>query len=196
MGVLRDIISIFIYVCQEKENRSGVISVQIIDKSSGKLTKSNINNRGYNKYLKMEGNVKISIDKEKFELDGKWDGLKGYIANTNLSSKEVIENYGYLWKIEKAFRISKHDLKIRPIYHRLKKRIEAHILINFVSYKIFKELERQLKEKKSDLSPQKAIEIAKTIYSVKVRIPNTKESIKKTLILNKEQKLLVKLFEF
>jgi hypothetical protein len=57
-------------------------------------------------------------------------------------------------------------------------------------------LERQLKEKKSDLSPEKAIEIAKTIYSMKVRIPNTKDTLRKTLILNDEQKNLADLFGF
>ena len=161
---------------------------------SGKLTKSNINNRGYNKYLKMEGNVKISIDKDKFLADAKWDGLKGYISNTNLSKDQIIENYSHLWKIEKAFRISKHDLKIRPIYHRLQRRIEAHITINFVAYKVYKELERQLKEKGSNLSPEKIIDIVKTIYSVKVRIPNTNEYMTKTILLNDEQKSLAKLF--
>lgn len=163
---------------------------------TGKLTKSSINNRGYNKYLKLDGDVKISIDNEKFEADAKWDGLKGYLTNTNLSKDEIIENYSHLWKIEKAFRISKHDLRIRPIYHRLQRRIEAHITINFAAYKIYKELERQLNEKNSDLSPEKAIEIAKTIYSVELRVPNTAEIIKKTLILNEEQQNLVNLFNF
>ena len=163
---------------------------------SGKLTKTNINNRGYNKYLKIEGNVKISIDKEKFEADAKWDGLKGYITNSNLTKDEIIENYSHLWKIEKAFRISKHDLKIRPIYHRLQRRIEAHITINFAAYKVYKELERQLKEKKADISPEKAIDIAKTIYSISIQNPITKITEERTLILNDEQKYLANLFKF
>ena len=94
---------------------------------SGKLTKQNINNRGYNKYLKMEGEISISIDEEKFKSDQKWDGLKGYITNCNLAPSVIIENYKNLWQIEKAFRMSKTDLKIRPIYHRVRKRIVAHI---------------------------------------------------------------------
>ncbi len=48
---------------------------------------------GYNKYLKLEGNINLSIDKEKFENDAKWDGLKGYIINTDLSEKEIVANY-------------------------------------------------------------------------------------------------------
>lgn len=163
---------------------------------SGKLTKSSINNRGYNKYLNLDGELKVSIDKTKFELDAKWDGLKGYITNAKLSKDEILENYSHLWKIEKAFRIAKTDLKIRPIYHRVQRRIEAHICIAFVAYKLYKELERQLKKKKSILSPEKAINIAKTIYAVKIKHPITKEITYLTHIKNEEQKNLAKLFNF
>jgi transposase len=162
--------------------------------NNGKLTKANINNRGYNKYLKLEGSVSIFIDEEKVEADSKWDGLKGYLTNTTLSKDAIIDNYSQLWKIEKAFRITKTDLKIRPIYHFKSRRIEAHICISFAAYKVYKELERQLKEKQSLLSPEKAIEIAKTIYSITLTTPQTKERITKTLILNNEQKNLMTLF--
>ena len=179
---------------KDKHNRErGLLKLEKRIKS-GKLTKSSINNRGYNKYLILDGEINISIDKKKFEQDAEWDGLKRYLTNTDLSKDKVIENYSHLWRIEKAFRVSKHDLKIRPIYHRLQRRIEAHIIINFASYKIYKELERQLKEKKSDLSPEKAIDIAKTIYSVKIRVRNSKDTITKTLILNEEQNNLSLLF--
>lgn len=162
----------------------------------GKLTKSSINNRGYNKYLQLEGNVTISVNHKKFDEDAVWDGLKGYLTNTTLTRQEIINNYGQLWKIEKAFRVSKHDLKIRPIYHRLQKRIEAHITINFVAYKVYKELERQLKLKTDNMSPEKAIDIAKSIYAIEIVDPSTGNTYKETLLLNEEQKLLAKLFEF
>ena len=161
---------------------------------SDKLTKSNINNRGYNKYLKMDGKISISIDMDKYNADGKWDGLKGYLTNTKISKEEIIENYGHLWKIEKAFRISKHDLKIRPIYHRLQRRIEVHIIINFVAYKVYKELERLLKLKNSYLSPEKAIDIAKTIYQITIK--DEQKLINHTMFLTDEQKYLALLFDF
>lgn len=161
---------------------------------TGKLTKSNINNRGYNKYLKLEGDISIAIDHQKFEADGVWDGLKGYLTNAKLSKDEIIENYGHLWQIEKAFRISKTDLKIRPIYHRLQHRIETHICISFVAYKIYKELERQLKEKQSYLSPEKAIDIARSIYQVKAK---TKDGeVTQILLITEEQRKLAQLFNF
>ncbi len=70
---------------------------------SGRLTKANINNRGYNKYLEMTGEVTISIDYRKYESDSVWDGLKGYITNSKFSGKMILENYAQLWHIEKAF---------------------------------------------------------------------------------------------
>lgn len=163
---------------------------------TGKLNKSHINNRGYNKYLKMDGEVKITLDMNKFEQDGKWDGLKGYITNTGLDKDQVIENYNNLWKIEKAFRIAKSDIKVRPVYHYKQRRIEAHISIAFVAYKVYKELERQLLEKEAKLSPQKAIEIAKGIYTVEIQLKSTGKKFRKTLLLNESQKKLAKLFDF
>jgi hypothetical protein len=51
---------------------------------SGKLTKANVNNHGYNKYLKMDGDVSVSIDMDKFNADAAWDGIKGYVTNTKV----------------------------------------------------------------------------------------------------------------
>lgn len=162
--------------------------------ANGKLTKNNINNRGYNKYLKLEGEIKITIDKAKYRDDAKWDGLKGYITNTKLSKDEIIENYKQLWKIEKAFRISKTDLRIRPIYHRLKHRIEAHICIAFCAYKIYKELERQLLEKQTGLSAEKAIDIANTIYRITINRPFSKTKESRLHLPKDEQRKLLKWF--
>lgn len=163
---------------------------------TGKLTKSSINNRGYNKYLKLEGELNVAIDRDKFEKDGKWDGLKGYLTNAKLKKEEILENYRHLWRIEKAFRVAKTDLKIRPIYHRKQKRIEAHICLTFVAYKIYKELERQLKERKSDLSPERVIEILQSIYQIEIRNPINKEHIKKTILLTDEHHYIQELFNF
>jgi transposase len=139
----------------------------------GKLTKANINSRGYNKYLKLTGDVSIEIDYSKFNNDRLWDGLKGYVTNTSLRSKQVIESYNNLWKIEKAFRISKTDLKIRPIYHRLRERIEAHICISFVSYVLYKDLERVLSIY-TTISMKKAIKQINRMQEIMIRIPGNR----------------------
>ena len=161
---------------------------------TGKLTKAQINNKGYNKFLKLTGAIEVKLDKTKVTDDKKWDGLKGYLTNTSLPKEEVIENYKHLWNIEKAFRISKNEIKIRPIYHYKNERIQAHICLSFVAYKVYKELERQLKDKEAIYSVDKAIEIAKTIYSIKAIKPSSKQNVEKVLLLNDEQKNLYKLF--
>ena len=83
-----------------------------------------------------------------------------------MSDKQEMENYKNLWHIEKAFRMSKTDLRIRPIYHRLQSRIEAHICISFKAYCIYKELERVLYKEKSTLSLKKAAEVTNNIYEI------------------------------
>ena len=155
--------------------------------NSGKLTKSNINNRGYNKYLKLQGEILIEIDYEKYKKDSEWDGLKAYVTNSNLSSKQIIENYSNLWHIEKAFRMSKTDLRIRPIYHRLHRRIEAHICISFTAYSIYKELERILYKEKSSLSLEKAKELTHNMYEITYILPESKQTKSKLLKMDDEQ---------
>jgi transposase len=163
---------------------------------TGRLTKSSINNRGYNKFLKLEGEITITIDTEKLALDANWDGLKGYITNAKLNKNQVIENYKHLWQIERAFRIAKSELKIRPVYHRLQRRIEAHICISFVAYKVYKELEKQLQDMNADISPLSAIEIAENIFEIEAKLPVSGKTIRKTLLLTEEQKHLAAIFDF
>jgi len=181
----------------KKDNYNRKRGLEKLEKSllSGKLTKKHINNKGYNKYLKLCGETTVTIDYDKFKDDAKWDGLKGYLTNTDLSKEEIIEQYKQLWHIEKTFRISKTDLRIRPIFHYVKRRIESHICISFAACVIYKELERQLKNKKCRLSPEKAIDILKTIYAITITTPYSQSSQTRLLVKNDEQVQLLKLFE-
>ncbi len=158
---------------------------------NGKLTKEHINNRGYNKYLKLNNSIEVEIDYEKYEKDAAWDGLKGYITNTNLSPQAVIDNYANLWQIEKAFRMSKSDLRIRPIYHFSRRRIEAHISISFIAYTVYKELERVLYKHQAPFSVQTAREIAHHMYQLTFTLPDTNIEHKILLKMDKEQEKLL-----
>lgn len=101
--------------------------------------------------------------------------MKGYLTSTRLSASEVVENYSELWHVEKAFRISKTDPRIRPLYHRRRRRIESHVLIAFVAYMIYKELERRLTAAEIPLSPQRVAEFTQTMYEMSVRLPDAPE---------------------
>ena len=110
-----------------------------INKLKKKLDKSSrpdslISNYGYKKYLQVTGNSKVRIDEDKYTADAAFDGLHGVITNVkDLSESEIVDHYRSLWQIENCFRISKHDLKIRPVYHWTPKRVRGHILICFLS---------------------------------------------------------------
>jgi transposase len=175
---------------KDKYNREKGIKKLQEKIKSGKLTKSSINNRGYNKFLKLDGSMAVSLNDDEIKSDELWDGLKGYITNTKLKAAKIIKNYSHLWQIEKAFRISKTDLKVRPICHRLKNRIEAHICIAFTAYTIYKELERILKNHKIGFSARRAIELTQNIYEISYTLPDSKKQKTKYLKMDDEQQIL------
>ncbi len=162
---------------------------------SGKITKENINKRGYNKFLNISDNVKVSISPDKIAEDQKWDGLKGYLTNTDLPANEVYEQYSGLWAVERAFRITKGTLEMRPMFHFTPKRIEAHVCICFVAYKVYKELERILKISNINLSVDKVLSIAETITTIKVYLPISGNTMTKTMLLTKRHQSIAQLFD-
>lgn len=134
------------------------------------ITKSDLKLSYYAKYLDVDDkcSIKYSLNESKIVEDEKLDGIKGFITNDfTLTPNEVIEHYQNQYDIEKAFRISKTDLKIRPIYHRLEHRIKAHILISFVSYAIYKEFERKIKTSNLNIKFKLTFDHIKTMYGYK-----------------------------
>ena len=140
-----------------------------------KSVKSHLSNHGYKKYLQLEettenskeknsnnNNKKKSCDltivlnEDKIKEDEKWDGLKGLVVNANstFSNDEILTQYNNLWQVEESFRITKHDLKIRPIYHWTPKRVKAHLAISFTAYMLTRYLEYRVRLQYKKLSPK------------------------------------------
>jgi len=161
---------------------------------TGRLSKENINRRGYNKFLDMDGNTTVSINYDRIQEDARWDGLKGYLTNTDIPTTDVITAYHNLWNVEKAFRIAKSKIEIRPMFHFTRRRIEAHICICFVALKVYKELERLLKLSDISLSVDKVLNMAKTVTTISVYMPQNKTHYIKTMPM-KRHKPIAKLFE-
>lgn len=151
---------------------------------------------GYNKFLELDGDVKVVINEDKIKDDARWDGLKGYITNTDLSSEEVISQYHGLWVVERAFRVVKGTLETRPMFHFTERRIEAHVCICFCAYKVYKELQRLLLLIGMDgISVDTVLSIARTITTIRVRLPQNDSVITKTMLLTDRQRQLQPLFE-
>lgn len=160
-------------------------------KTQKSITKKDLKLSYYAKYLNLDDNkcdITFKIDSNKVLNDEKLDGIKGFITNDfQLTSNDIISHYNNQYDVERAFRISKTDLKIRPIYHRLETRIKAHILISFVSYAIYKEFERKLKINniKFDFSQKLLRKIIEHIIAVKIDdeiIPINPSDIQKQIL--------------
>ena len=151
-----------------------------------KSPKSYLSNSGYKKYLQLEGaedsknsncEFKLVIDEDKIKEDFVWDGLKGIITNNiKLTDEEIISQYTNLWQVEESFRITKHDLKIRPIYHWKPSRVKAHLAISFMAYTLVRHLEHRVRLQYVKLSPQR---IRQLLLNVQVsRLFDTKTKMR------------------
>ena len=175
---------------KDKRNREKGIERLRRKVASGNLTKAHITNRGYNKFLVLDTQVSVTIDERKIADDALWDGLKGYVTNTTLPHEKIVEHYGHLWQIEKAFRVSKSDLRVRPIFHRKRRRIEAHLCIAFVAYSLWKELERLLKQRNVHMTPTRAAALTQTMYALEYALPGGVNSDFVVLKMQPEQQIL------
>jgi hypothetical protein len=70
-------------------------------------------------------------------------GVKGYVTNLNIPDEQVIAYYHQLFQVEATFRMAKSDLRARPIYHRKRDAIEAHLTIVLVALAISRNIERK-----------------------------------------------------
>lgn len=101
-----------------------------------------ISNAGVKKFTVTDEASKTVIDEERIAADALWDGLHGVITNIKDEEAEaIIARYARLWVIEESFRIKKHLLKIRPIFHWKANRIHAHIAICYMAFAVLRHLQ-------------------------------------------------------
>ncbi|MDX2049560.1 MAG: IS1634 family transposase [Rickettsiaceae bacterium] len=125
----------------DAKSRQTIISK--IQKTLGNKSSSKklVTNQGIKKYTSMQETI-VELDEQKISEDALWDGLHGVITNDqSLSPNEAIARYARLWVIEESFRINKHNLEMRPIYHYTKERIESHIALCYMSFTILRHIE-------------------------------------------------------
>ena len=102
--------------------------------------------------------------------------LRCYLLRSNLTEADPSLLWGYylqLVQIEQAFKNLKGDLAIRPIFHQEERRIEAHILIAFLSYCLHVTLGRRLHGLAPGLTPRSAFEKFAAVQMIDVQIPTS-----------------------
>lgn len=123
---------------KDRGDRERLLS-RIYEKSSNGIIKEKrlITNRGFLKYFNEKIPGEMILDKTKIIEEGLWDGIHGIVTNeTTETAKDLLERYRRLWVIEESFRINKHTLEMRPIFHFKPRRIKSHILICYLAYAI------------------------------------------------------------
>ncbi len=70
-------------------------------------------------------------------------GIKGYVTNLDAPDEQIIGYYHQLWQVEQSFRMSKSDLKARPIFHHKREAIEAHLTVVLAALAIGRTIERR-----------------------------------------------------
>jgi transposase len=159
-----------------------------------------ISNQGVKKYTLVDENAKATLNEDRIVEDALWDGLHGVITNLRKEEAEtVIARYARLWIIEESFRIKKHLLKIRPIFHWKPRRVHAHIAICYMAFALLRHLQYRvaLTQKISPeiiieelLQVQASIHIhkrTKDLYRVPGKFSNTARKIYKALELSRSE---------
>ena len=121
-----------------------------------------------------EGKLTYSLRKKKLREARRREGR--YLLRSNLCDKDpavIWQLYMLLTQIEEAFRNLKGDLSVRPIYHQLDNRIEAHIFVAFLAYCLHVTLRHRLRKHAPGLTPRAAIEKLATIQMLDAYFPTT-----------------------
>jgi hypothetical protein len=117
-----------------------------------------------NRYIQLTGATK-SVNRTLEAKTRALAGWKGYTTNLTTEPADfVIGSYHQLWRIEKAFRMSKHDLQARPIYHRTRDSIEAHLTVVFAAMAVSHWIEHQ-----TGWSIKKFVRTARRYRTVQIR---------------------------
>ena len=108
----------------------------------------------------------------------KWQEVRegAYLLRTNLTdnnAQELWTKYIQLTEAEAAFRTLKSELCIRPIFHQIKRRVKAHVLVAFLGYALWVTLKHLLRAKSVEVSPAKFLDLLATIQSADIILPTT-----------------------
>jgi transposase len=107
--------------------------------------KSLVGNKGYRRYLKVQGDHYFAIDEKQIKIEARYDGLWVLRTNTVYNAETVAHVYKALWTVEDIIRTTKSIMDTRPIYHRCNETIRGHVFCSFLALLLKTELERRMK---------------------------------------------------
>ena len=121
----------------------------------------------YFTYQAAPGRLSFRLDREQYSQQRQHDGV--FVLESNhptLTTAEIVQSYRQLMEVERAFRVLKSLVKVRPIYHYRDRRVETHIFICFLAYLLAKMLEQRLRAAGLTLSVAHALETLRRLQAV------------------------------
>jgi hypothetical protein len=129
--------------------------------------KSLVANRGYRKYLKVQGRHFV-IDVAKIALEARYDGKWVLRTNTSFDSAEVALKYKQLWMVEEIFRSAKSLIETRPVFHKCNDTIRGHVFCSFLALVLRKALQDRLDALEKRFEWQRVIGDLEALQEVEV----------------------------
>ncbi len=155
-----------IYQYREKRARLDIKNIEL-QVAKAKRMVSGVTPVKRNRFLSLKSERKI-LNQTLIDKAYALVGVKGYVTNLNLPPQEIINAYRQLFEVEASFRMAKSDLKARPIFHRKRDAIEAHLTIVFASLAISRRI-----EKLTGVSIKRIVKILRPIRSGTIVINGT-----------------------
>jgi len=154
-----------IYQYRAKRAKMDLVNIdRLLDKAKKMLDGKTEYRR--NRFLKVKGQTK-EINYELVEQSRLKAGIKGYVTDLDIDAQEVIDAYHQLFEIELSFRMSKSDLKARPVFHQKRDSIEAHLTVAFAALAISRVIQT-----KTHLNIKRFKNILEPIRTSVIRIGN------------------------
>ncbi|QPL06506.1 IS1634 family transposase [Actinomyces respiraculi] len=108
------------------------------------------------------------LDEKALARARRLEGLKGYVTNIparTMSASEIVADYHNLWKVEQSFRMSKHDLRARPVFHHTRQAIEAHLTVVTAALAVARHLQAA-----TGVSIKKIVQALRPVIDVTINI--------------------------
>jgi hypothetical protein len=153
-------------VIQDQLRREAIVAG--LREQLGEGDKSLVGNKGYRKFLKVEGEGHFVVDEEKINEEARYDGTWVLRTNTELAAAEVALQFKQLWQVEQWFRSCKSLLETRPIYHQRDATIRGHVFCSFLAMVLRHELQSRLRAKGHDFEWAEVIADLEALERVEV----------------------------
>jgi transposase len=164
----KSLVMVFSEKRARKDRHDREKNIEKANKHIGSSAKGKLSGALKKSYFVLSGDSKILLDEKKLQEIEKLDGYFGFYTNMEAKPEEIIEQYKGLWQVEQTFRITKHNLKVRPVYHWNINRIKAHFAICFLALSLVRYTEFTLSKAGNHIPIEHLHQMLEQVQLVKI----------------------------